>query len=472
MTDDLRKLKDQAAMLVERSKHAAAVGLYRKLAAAEPRDARWPQKMGELQRKLGETAAAVESFAEAARRFAEAGFLVKAIALCRVILELNPEHTATQEMLARLSGSGPRPAPPRRAPATAPTTPPPDSVSAAVAAAPAPAPASAGEPSLPRRRTIPPGAALDAVELRRVLPEARLPEAGGLVRVGTVEIPLDAQVDAAFAEVINHEPSSPPPLRLPAVPLLSELDERSLRQLIERVAVRHYSPKDRIISEGAPGESLYVLAEGEVVVLHERPTRIEINHLTEGAFFGEIALLTHLPRSATVEAVTRVTALELSREVMADLINEHPTVLKVLLRFFRDRLISSLLETSEIFTPFTPTQRRELVSRFTFLECDPGLLLICEGAPADGLYILLCGTLEARRGREPIAELSAGSVVGERSLLSGAPETTSIVGRTRCWALKLDRSAFLEMIMTHPHILAYLSELAEREPAETRLRLV
>jgi len=83
---DVRKLKDHAAQLVQHGKLAQAVAVYEELAEAEPRDARWPQKVGELQRKRGQVAEAVESFAEAARRFAEDGFLVKAIALCKVIL--------------------------------------------------------------------------------------------------------------------------------------------------------------------------------------------------------------------------------------------------------------------------------------------------------------------------------------------------------------------------------------------------
>jgi CRP-like cAMP-binding protein len=319
-------------------------------------------------------------------------------------------------------------------------------------------------------RTIPPGAALDAIDLRSLLPEAKPP---ARAHRGSVEIPLNGEVEAALGGATHREPArDASALQLPKVPLFSQLDESALRQLIERVAVRHYAPGERIIAEGELGESLYVLAEGEVLVVHERPQRVEVRRLIEGAFFGEIALLTHLPRSATVEAIGPVTVLELSREVMADLINEHPRVLKVMLRFFRDRLISTLLETSEIFAPFAPDARRELLSRFTFLECEPGLALIHEGEPADGLYILLCGKLEARRDGAATGELDAGSVIGERSLLGGGPEEASVVGRTKCWALKLDQTAFREIIMTHPHILAYLSELESREPGSTRLSLV
>jgi CRP-like cAMP-binding protein len=459
MTHDLRQLKDRALQLLEKGKLDEALAIYGQLTEAEPREPRWPQKAAELWRKLGRSERAIECFAEATRRLAEEGFLVKAIALCKVILGLNPKHMRTQQMLAELYA--PHPAPTREArrvsPApTAPSAHEPHQVQL---------PSEPADP--PRPRTIPPGGALDAVELRTVIADAR-PHALPQGEPGQViEIPLETEVEAAFAEVIGPEIApAPSGLRLPAVPLLSALDQGALRRLIERVTVRHFAPGDPIIREGEHGDALYILVEGEVVVWQCAPgasdERREINRLLEGAFFGEIALLTHLPRSASVEARTRVTVLELSREVMADLIDEHPALLKTLLRFFRERLIATLTETSEIFIPFAPRERQALVDRFAFLEVEPETRPIVEGRAADALYVLLCGTLEARRGERRLAELGAGSVVGEISLLGGGPAVATIVARTRCWLLRLERRAFQELIMTHPHILACLSELADR----------
>jgi CRP-like cAMP-binding protein len=492
MSHDLRQLKDHALRLLEKGKLDEVLAIYGQLTEAEPREPRWPQKAAELWRKLGQSERAIACFAEAARRLAEEGFLVKAIALCKVILGLNPKHTRTQQMLAELYATPPTSAA-REVRRVRPTPPAPDLATAActaheprqvqlaaetLVAAPRSERAT-GSPhdvgvELPRQpdtppsrpRTIPPGGALDAVKLRAIVPDAQ-PRALPQGEPGEViEIPLDSELEAAFAEAIGPEvAASPSALRLPTVPLLSALDQGALRRLIERVTVRHVAPGESIIREGERGDVLYILVEGQVVVWQrdDGPARRrEIDRLLEGAFFGEIALLTHLPRSASVDARTQVTVLELSREVMAELIDEHPPLLKVLLRFFRERLIATLTETSEIFVPFAPRERQALVSRFTFLEVEAATRPIVEGRAADALYILLCGVLEARRGDRRLAELGAGSVVGEMSLLGGGPAVATIVALTTCWLLRLDRRAFQELIMTHPHVLACLSELADR----------
>lgn len=459
MAVDLRKLKDQALQLEQKEKHAKALEVVIELARHEPENPRWPHKQGELLRRLGQMPAAIVAFCAAARLYVEGGFLVKALALCKQSLALNPKNVEAQALFGELCAAQ-RPARPARRPATAAAT-------AAVRPEPAPVPRPA-EPALPKRRTIPPGASLDAVELRSLY-DARRQDRGDAGAV--FEIPIEEELESAFEDAIVGDaapaPStaSAPPIALPSqTPLFSALDERALRALVERVELRRFRPGERILREGEEGESLFVIVEGEVLVYHESP-RLVLTRLFEGEFFGEIALLTHHPRSATVEAQDEVTLLELSRQVMGDLIEEHPEVLKVLLRFFRDRLVDSLTRTSELFAPFAHEERRELVARFSFLEVDDGTVLIRLGQEVDGLYLLLAGRLGVSR-ESGDSELGPGSVAGETALLTASPALATISARGKCWLLKLDRRTFREVIMTHPHVLACLTELADRRRAQ------
>ena len=252
------------------------------------------------------------------------------------------------------------------------------------------------------------------------------------------------------------------------MPLFSSLEEDALRRLIERVTVRQAEPGEVIIREGEHGDSLFVIAEGEVAVFQAGPPRRELGRLVEGAFFGEVAVLTDHQRTASVEAQAPVTLLEITRAVVGDLLDEHPAVLRVLLRFFRDRLVANLTASSELFAPFAEEEQQQLVSRFAFLESEAGSLLIREGQGADGLYLLLAGRLHVLRGGERrIAELGPGSVVGEISLLTHGPAVASIRAASKCWLLKLQRRDFQEVIMTHPQVLAFLSELADRRRAQS-----
>ena len=99
---DLRVLKDKAAELASKGKVEKAAELFREILRADPRDVASCQKLADVLRRGGEIAEAVERYAQVAERFARDGLLIKAIAICKTILELDPEHVATQRQLAEL----------------------------------------------------------------------------------------------------------------------------------------------------------------------------------------------------------------------------------------------------------------------------------------------------------------------------------------------------------------------------------
>jgi tetratricopeptide (TPR) repeat protein len=99
---DLRLLKDRAADLAARGKLDGAADLYRDVLAQDPRDVSSRQKLAELLRRAGRINEAIPLFTDVADRFARDGHLLKAIAICKTILELDPAHVATQAVLADL----------------------------------------------------------------------------------------------------------------------------------------------------------------------------------------------------------------------------------------------------------------------------------------------------------------------------------------------------------------------------------
>ena len=114
---------------------------------------------------------------------------------------------------------------------------------------------------------------------------------------------------------------------LAAVPLLSSLDSKTLKRLAQDAKVRTYEPGDVIIREEAPASALYIILSGRVRVDKNPPVEGEpLAHLTEGDFFGELALIEDNPRSATITAVDRTEcALFVSWEFTA-LLKEHPEI--------------------------------------------------------------------------------------------------------------------------------------------------
>jgi hypothetical protein len=106
------------------------------------------------------------------------------------------------------------------------------------------------------------------------------------------------------------------PLPGPELDLIREIDMfRPLpAAVLERLA-RHLKEVRKpagatIMREGDPGDLFYVIADGEVSVTKKG---VEIARLGAGSYFGEIALLRDVPRTATVTAITDVRLMGLAR---------------------------------------------------------------------------------------------------------------------------------------------------------------
>jgi small-conductance mechanosensitive channel/CRP-like cAMP-binding protein len=99
--------------------------------------------------------------------------------------------------------------------------------------------------------------------------------------------------------------------------------EVELFALIARGYRQHFDIGQIICQENEPSEEFYIILSGAVEVFSERNNQT-IATLGEGEFFGEIALLTGTPRTASVKALTADTVLfVVERQQLQKLLNEH-----------------------------------------------------------------------------------------------------------------------------------------------------
>lgn len=110
---------------------------------------------------------------------------------------------------------------------------------------------------------------------------------------------------------------------LRTVDLFASLGPAQRDALAEDLAVRHFGKGERVIEEGAPGNTFYLVADGSVAVMAGKPAR-EVTRLAVGQYFGEMSLLTGEPRSATVVAAEDALLLEVDRPTFAKLFANHP----------------------------------------------------------------------------------------------------------------------------------------------------
>jgi voltage-gated potassium channel len=91
------------------------------------------------------------------------------------------------------------------------------------------------------------------------------------------------------------------------VPMFTELGTVTLSEIVGKLRVRHYPPRIVVVRRDEPGDSMFFLSEGEVEVRLPRDSV----RIGQGGFFGEMALLDRLPRSATVVTTLPTTLLVL-----------------------------------------------------------------------------------------------------------------------------------------------------------------
>ena len=110
---------------------------------------------------------------------------------------------------------------------------------------------------------------------------------------------------------------------LRSVDLFASLPAPELEGLAARLTEVKAAPGTAIVTEGETGHHLYVIEDGEVEVTRDGR---HVATLGPGDSFGEIALLRHVPRTATVVAKTPSTLLSLEREGFLEEVTGHPVV--------------------------------------------------------------------------------------------------------------------------------------------------
>lgn len=136
--------------------------------------------------------------------------------------------------------------------------------------------------------------------------------------------------------------------RLQNIDILTPLTAEAHEALAAAARVHVYSQGETIIRHGTAGDSMFIVQDGTVSV---RVGEEEVAQLSEGEFFGEMALLTGEARTANVIALTDVVAVEITKAALQPVLHDHPELAaaisaKVLLR--RDALDSLRGESPEV----------------------------------------------------------------------------------------------------------------------------
>jgi CRP-like cAMP-binding protein len=260
------------------------------------------------------------------------------------------------------------------------------------------------------------------------------------------------------------------------LPFLSELTQESFVAVARSLSILRLRDGDLVMRQGDTGDSLFLVASGQLRVFVDTPQGPrDVARLFENTLFGEMALITGQPRSASVAVVGEADVIEVRKSALLQIMLSVPSVRDALDRFSRERLIKNLLQTSPLFAPFTKSQQGELLRHFEGHEMEAGVDIISEGEPGKGLFLVLAGEVDVITGAAgpspaKLARLRAGDMFGEMSLVTDQPTTATVRAAIPTTVLFLAREYVERLAEAVPEIQAYFEELAMNRARDNTMR--
>jgi small-conductance mechanosensitive channel/CRP-like cAMP-binding protein len=157
-------------------------------------------------------------------------------------------------------------------------------------------------------------------------------------------------------------------------PLFIGMQADELEDLGQSAIHLRFGKGEKIIEQGKPGKSMYILADGSAEVRVEHGGElVQVGRLGQGDCFGEISLLTGEPRTATVIAESDCEVVKIEKSAMRALLLQHPRLAETLSETLAAR--RSILEaeinafqTNQPIAPTVATKERFLARLRQFFE--------------------------------------------------------------------------------------------------------
>jgi CRP-like cAMP-binding protein len=222
-------------------------------------------------------------------------------------------------------------------------------------------------------------------------------------------------------------------------------------------------------------EKMFLLLDGEVDLVARKKI---IGTVKKGQIFGEMASITHAPRSASAVAKTACRVIALDDKQFHAGLQKKPDFALMLMSIMIGRLRETIAKLAEqttlqgeavvkesvVFDPQRLTELADGLGSDEPVYFDRGKTIMQEGQAGLRMYAVLEGKVAVSISGEGVVErLGPGGVFGELALLDQAPRLASAVAETDCQLLPINRTAFLMIVKTNPDFAkSMLGALAER----------
>ena len=236
----------------------------------------------------------------------------------------------------------------------------------------------------------------------------------------------------------------------------------------------NFAEMESFFIEGQASDRMYLLVEGEVSLLRNKKT---LDIVKAGEIFGEIAVITQQPRSATAIARKFCQVLVMDARQFQQALQATPEFALMLMNIMNNRLrltLALMKQTASLpsfgdrddLRVFDKKMMEDLVAAFrarppqTF---PTGRVIMKEGDAGVSMYIVIRGRVTVSIKGTVVEQVGPGGTFGEMALVDQASRSATAVAATESQLLTISRSDFLNLVKTKPGFaISLLKTIADR----------
>jgi len=248
----------------------------------------------------------------------------------------------------------------------------------------------------------------------------------------------------------------------PGIPFLSGLTADELETLAAKLRHETYSAGGAVIRQGDTGDRFCFIQQGPCVVEIEETSGLvhEAAHLGPGDFFGEVALLEEVPRTASVRATGPVEVLSLDRTSFLTLLEEVGASPDAVLAQIRN---AAFVRHHRFFHTVPATRLGELLGRLKERRLEANEVVIKQGDGGRSLYIIREGTCvvdheEDDGTTQEVARLGTGDHFGEIALLGDGVRTATVRAGDDAVVLEVPQDLFQDVLLKNFEAVIHLDQ--------------
>ncbi len=293
------------------------------------------------------------------------------------------------------------------------------------------------------------------------------------------------QPEPAAAASAVTAPAAPAAASAPFKPAQSRYYDRKVAEQLFRASgkLESFAAGQQLFMEDEKAKSgffssksaarMYFLMEGEVTLTIAGKL---LDTVKAGEIFGEMAVVSERPRSASATAKIACTTISLDRAGLTAALAAQPEFALMLMSVMFDRLrfIAARLgarksaapvavpETS-VFDAATLAQFEQALPRAATVRHWGDSVLMREGQTGAFMYVVKGGRVAITIGGRVVEMIGPGGTFGEMALVDQSPRTATAIAATECELLQIDRPSLLTVVREQPAFaMAMLRAVTER----------